>query len=260
MKSFFPDFSLFVFSILICALVFFLTIKPQKIIDLLGSVLTPLLLLSLGVLVTVGIFWAPIVPLGSEGSGHYFQQGIFLGYQTMDLSAALLFATMVLPHLSGGTNDPKVVRRRMIQASLIASGLLMAVYVGLAWIAARHCGDFGQVSPEDLLQSISVKILGPFGGIVSSVAVFLACFTTAISLASVFAGYVRQELFKNRFGNGVSLCITLGFTALIANMGFRGIIGLWGPLLTVLYPLLIAICIYNIAKAPKNKSQFLHSP
>ncbi len=240
-KPFLP-LSLLAFSILICALVFFLTVRPQKIIRLLGSILTPLLLLALGALVFIGAIWAPEAKPVFEGAGHYFGVGLKMGYQTMDLTAALLFAGLILPHLSQGTDDPKEIRRRMTHASLIASGLLMATYIGLCWISAHH--NFEGVAPEDLLQRIATQVMGPYGGIVSAAAVFLACLTTAISLAAVFGNYLRAEM---NLREKTALGVTLGVTALMANLGFSGIVKLWGPILEVLYPSLIVLCLLNIA-------------
>lgn len=246
-KPYLPNLSLLSFSIFICLAVFLLTIRPQRIIHLLGVILTPLLLLTLGVLVIVGSIWAPEAQPVLGGSVHYFGQGLKLGYQTMDLTAALLFATMIMPHLSQGTKDPKEVRRRMTYASLIASGLLMATYIGLCWISAHHSWTLGEVAPEDLLQRIAVQVLGPFGGIISAAAVFLACLTTAISLSAVFSTYLKKHFFKERVSNGTSLALTLGVTAAFATLGFGGIVKIWGPLLEVLYPSLIVLCLMNIA-------------
>lgn len=244
LKAYLPM-SLLVFSFLISMIVFLLTIRQQRIIHLLGVILTPLLLLTLAILIMVGSIGAPAAQPVFEGSYHYFGQGLKLGYQTMDLTAALLFATMVIPHLSRGVSGPKEVRRRMTQASLIASLLLMATYIGLCWISAHH--SFPNAAPEDLLQCIAVQILGPWGGVISAMAVFLACFTTAISLAAVFSSYLKKELLKDRFGDGFALALTLGITAGFANLGFSGIMKLWGPLLEVLYPSLIVLCLFNIA-------------
>ncbi len=246
-KPYFPGVSLVVFSLLICGVIFVLTIRPQRIVHLLGVVLTPLFILTLGVLILVGAIWAPEALPVFEGSSYHFSQGVRLGYQTMDLIAALLFATMILPHLSQGASGPKEVRRRMTHASLIASGLLMATYIGLCWISAHHSWTLGQTAPEDLLQRIAEKILGPFGGIISALSVFLACLTTAISLSAVFSSYVQKNLLNSRYSNSFALAVTLGVTAAFANLGFSGIVKLWGPLLGALYPALIVLSVLNIA-------------
>lgn len=246
-KAYFPNLSLLLFSLLICALVFLLAVRPQKIIRLLGAILTPLLLSTLTILVFVGWLYAPEAQPVSEGSAHHFFFGLKMGYQTTDLIAALLFATVILPHLSQGTTDPKEVRRRMTYASLIASALLMVTYIGLCWVSAHHSWTFGDLPPEELLQRIALQLLGPFGGLISAAAVFLACLTTAISLAAVFSQYLQKDLFKGKMSNGVSLALTLGSTAILANLGFSGIVKLWGPLLDALYPALIVLCVFNIA-------------
>ncbi len=237
---------LLIFSVLVCGAVFLLVIRPQKIIHLLGVVLTPLLLLTLAILVTVGAIYAPEAQVVLDGSAHHFLLGLKMGYQTTDLIAALLFATVILPHLSQGTSDKKEIRKRMTQASLIASFLLMATYIGLCWISAHHSWTLGEAAPEELLQKIAIQVLGPFGGVVSALAVFLACLTTAISLAAVFSQYLQKDLLKGRVGDRVSLGATLGITAILANLGFSGIVKLWGPLLEALYPALIVLCLLNI--------------
>jgi LIVCS family branched-chain amino acid:cation transporter len=248
-KSYFPNLSLLIFSFIVCGIVFILTVRPQRIIHFLGAILTPLLLLTLGLIILIGSVWAPAAQPVDQGSIYHFGQGLKLGYQTMDLTAALLFATVVLPHLSQGIQDQRLIRRRMTQASLIASGLLMATYIGLCWISAHHSWTFGDVPPECLLHRIALQTLGPVGGIISAAAVFLACFTTAISLASVFSSYLRQNIFKDRINNPTALSITLAVTAIFACLGFSGIVKLWGPLLEILYPALIVICVLNIAHA-----------
>jgi LIVCS family branched-chain amino acid:cation transporter len=154
---------------------------------------------------------------------------------------------MILPHLSQGTSDPKVIRRRMTSASLIASGLLMVTYIGLCWISAHHSWTLGVVAPEDLLHRIALKVLGPIGGIFAAISIFLACLTTAISLAAVFSSYLQNDLLKSRFSSTSALSITLGVTAAFATLGFGGIVKIWGPLLEALYPALIVLCIFNIA-------------
>lgn len=236
------------FSLVICLVIFVLTVRPQKIVQLLGTLLTPLLLLTLALLIVLGLLWAPEAQPVMEGSSYYFGQGLKMGYQTMDLIAALLFAVLILPHLSQGTNDKKTIRRRMLYASLIASGLLMLTYIGLCWLASHHL--FPDAEPQDLLHQIAIKVLGPVGGVISSIAIFLACFTTAISLAAVFSSYLKEEIKKVQ--DKMALGITLGITAIVANLGFSGIVKLWGPVLELLYPILIVLCLYQVLIAKRS--------
>jgi branched-chain amino acid:cation transporter, LIVCS family len=253
-KGYFPWATLPVASILIASLSFILVYRPQRLIALLGVILTPVFLLSLGILVVVGIAAAPPIPQVPEGAAFHFMQGIRGGYLTMDLISALLFATMVVPHFAAkmdgeSSTDEGSIRRKMTGASLVAAGLLTISYVGLAWLSAHHSPTLPPVVPEDLLQAISIKILGRSGGIIAAATVFLACLTTAISLAAVFSNYLRQDLFKSRISSTASLALTLGITAAITNLGFSGILRIMGPILEILYPGLIVLCLLNIAFA-----------
>jgi LIVCS family branched-chain amino acid:cation transporter len=111
----------------------------------------------------------------------------------------------------------------------------------------HHSWTLGEVPAEELLQRIAEKVLGPFGAWFAAASVFLACLTTAISLAAVFSRYLREDLLQGRVSHGVSLGITLGVTAFFAMLGFSGIVKLWSPVLEVLYPALIVLCLFNIA-------------
>lgn len=258
-KSFFPELSLLVFSIVIAVILFLLTFRPQKIVDLLGVIMTPFLLLILTLLVVFGMWNAPMTQEVSGSSVHYFLEGIKGGYQTMDLIGSLLFATVILPHLAQGTEDlpldeaNRLIRRRMKGASLIAAGLLMFSYIGLCWVSSHYSWTLeGVGAPEDLLGAISLKIFGPFGSIVSTTAIFLACLTTAISLAAIFSDYLRKDLFREKISPNLSLILTLVITASIANLGFSGVVRLVGPILEILYPGLIVLCLGNIAYLTHN--------
>lgn len=246
--------SLFTFSILAGMLVFFLTYRPQRIVGLLGLILSPLLICSLAILTIAGMIGAPDAPVATEGAGFHFLQGLKGGYMTMDLISALLFATMILPHLSQGlerfsSKEAKMeVRRKMIGSSAIAAILLMGAYIGLCLLSAHHSASLqGQVPTEGLLQALAVKILGPWGGAIASIAVFFACLTTAIALASIFGGYLRKDLMKERISPIGSLGATIIATAALANLGFSGILRIMGPILGILYPSLIVLCLFNIA-------------
>src|ERR1700722_1863070 len=59
LKPYLPEMSLAFFSILVCLLILVFTLKPRQVIHILGVVLTPLLLLSLGTILAIGFFSHP---------------------------------------------------------------------------------------------------------------------------------------------------------------------------------------------------------
>ncbi|MES2199030.1 MAG: branched-chain amino acid transport system II carrier protein [Chlamydiota bacterium] len=248
-KVYLPSLSLLLFSLLISGVIFILTFRPNKIVSILGIVLTPVLLLTLATLVCVGMINAPASLPSLKSSTDCFMEGFKGGYQTMDLILALLFSTVIIPHLFQearglSAREAKLyVRKKMIMASMIAAGLLMTAYIGLCWIASHY---YVSAAPEDLLSAISFKILGPAGGLIAIITIFFACLTTAISMATVFSAYVRKDLCKEKISANTSLIITLLATAGVACLGFAGIMRLLSPILEILYPGLILLCLYNI--------------
>lgn len=251
-QSFFPTLPLSFFSIAICALVFLLAIRPNRLVQILGAVLTPLLLATMAALIAVGIFnGSPILPAESTGFSH-FLAGLKGGYQTTDLIAALLFATIVIPHLLRGTESlpPKqqsaLLRKNMLGSSLIAAALLMLTYVGLCVLASRHATLLAPLPPEQMLHAIASTALGAPGAWISAIVVFLACLTTALSLTTIFANYLHTELLRSKTRPAIPLLITAAATALMSNFGFSGLMQLIGPAMEILYPSLIVLCLTNI--------------
>lgn len=252
LKPFLFDISLPLFSVLSAILIFFCSYKRQNLIRILGLVLTPILLLSLGMLFFFG-FWhrSSVLDIPFEVSDS-FLHGLLFGYNTMDLIAAFLFATVVLPHFQKEINlecaekRKKELSRKLVITSLIAATLLLFTYVGLSFIAAHHGPYVDYESAEELLGAIAFKLLGGTGGIFAATAIVIACLTTAITLALIFADYLRQDLCLDKISSHTALTITLIIAASFANLGFANIAAFLGPILQICYPGLIVLTLFNI--------------
>ena len=136
---------LMIFSILIAVVIFGCSFKRQKLIGFLGAYLTPILLLSLAALVFFGLKDGASLNPVSPPARDSFMQGLLGGYNTMDLIAAFLFATVILPHFQQESSElehPMQRRRsllkKMLFSSLIAASLLFLTYIGLCLISAHH--------------------------------------------------------------------------------------------------------------------------
>jgi LIVCS family branched-chain amino acid:cation transporter len=171
----------------------------------------------------------------------------------MDLISSLLFATIIMPYLRKGTEDmdpdavKAQVRKTMLGASAIAALLLMASYIGLTFLAAHHASNLPPLPPEEVLQAIAIRVLGPVGSLIAVSIVFLACLTTAMSLVAVCSEYVRSTFFLKKKESILPLVITLACAGLMSNLGFSGLMKIVGPAMQILYPALIALCVTNIA-------------
>lgn len=253
LKPYLGDLSLPIFSILASLLVLAFTIKPRKVVQILGLVLTPMLLVSLGAILILGFMSHPDPQQIELSSSAAFYSGIKVGYNTLDLIASFIFAPLVLSHFimdgeeSSSQANKLHVFKKMIKASLLAAVLLCIMYVGLTYVASYYVQFIGQhIKPEERLSAISLYLLGPYGAFFSCIAVSMACLTTAIPLVSIFAEYLKKDLLMNRIGSGAALVSTLVISSLIANMGFMGIANMLSPVLQILCPGLIVLSLLNI--------------
>lgn len=253
LKPYLGVISLPLFSVLASLVILAFTIKPRKVVQILGLILTPMLLISLGAILIVGFMGHPEAPRIALTSSQAFFSGIKVGYNTLDLIASFIFAPLVLSHFIAGnegfaSQQSKMhIFKKMIKASLLAATLLCAMYIGLTYVASYYVQFIGEgVRPEERLSAISLYLLGPYGAMFSCIAVSMACLTTAIPLVSIFAEYMKKDLSGDRLGNGVALVSTLVISSLIANLGFMGIANMLSPILQIICPGLIVLSLQNI--------------
>ena len=80
-----PSMSPWVFGAIFFAIVLVLTIRPTKVIDIVGNYLTPVLLAVMVILIVLGIV-SPIGPATAASTVVPLKEGMLSGYQTMDKS------------------------------------------------------------------------------------------------------------------------------------------------------------------------------
>lgn len=249
LETLFPGMSLPFTSMVLCAVLFFVAAKKSKIISLLGTILTPLLLLSLVVVAFFGLSdgsWPK--PLNRTG-WEAMKLSFFQGYQTMDLLAAFFFSTFIIKQLQKLTktsHDDQSALAVFIRASFVAASVLSLVYVALILLGAKHSAIISDVPPQLMLGTIALKVLGPMSAPIIALAVMLACLTTAVVLAVLFADFLRVNVCSNKLSNNQALLITLAISFLVSTLDFVGIAQILGPILETIYPALIALTIVNI--------------
>jgi branched-chain amino acid:cation transporter, LIVCS family len=241
----YPGVPALAFMLFACLLIFLLSIRHSLIIPILGRGLTPALLISLGFI----LFKA----LNSVDPSHEmltsataaFKEGFFQGYQTMDLLAAFFFSSFVIRSLEKKAGESRESSLELFSIScLIGMGLLALVYYTMVCLGGLYSDKLIDVEPQQLLGVIAIEVLGDKGGIFVCVAVILACLTTAIVLTTLFADHIRFDLSQGKMNKYVSLYITLGIAFLVSTLNFSGIALFIGPILEVLYPVLIVVSLH----------------
>lgn len=92
LKPFLPDvMTAGIFSILFCGLTFLATYKESKVIDLLGNLISPALLISLSVVLVKGILGAQSLKITNSSNWTVFTDQVILGYAHLDLLGTIFF-------------------------------------------------------------------------------------------------------------------------------------------------------------------------
>ena len=234
-----------VFSLLFFGLTLILTIRPTKVMDIIGKFLTPVLLLALILLIGKGIL-SPIGELSNNNNEGLFVNGITQGYQTMDaLGIGGVTALIITSFVNKGYNDKKENISMTLKSALIAGIGLILVYGGLAYLGATVSTIYdASISQTELLVNITNHLLGKNGILLLGIIVAFACLTTAIGLTSVTAKYFEDVSNKKlKYSHIVTfICV---FSAIASNLGVDRIIAIAGPILTVIYPVSILLVVMS---------------
>jgi LIVCS family branched-chain amino acid:cation transporter len=93
----FPGFGPIWTSVIFFIVTWLLTIRPSRVVDIIGNILTPLLLSLLIFLILTGIF-SPIdnYKESALSGGQSFRLGFIEGYQTLDVLASVIFAGIII--------------------------------------------------------------------------------------------------------------------------------------------------------------------
>ena len=231
------------------AVTLLLTIRQSKVIDIIGKILTPLLVISLIVLIIKGV----VTPIGEIGAGmdaaSVVNTGIVNGYQTMDVLAALCFSIIIVESArKKGDERTKECSRAMMGACGISAVLLLFVYGGLTFLGATTIDVYPEVTDNAKLLSMIIQDLLGFGGMVLlGIIVGLACLTTSIGLTSATASYF-ETLFKGKVSYKTLVVVVTVFSFAVSNIGLNQIIAIASPILSLLYPVVIILVICSFFK------------
>lgn len=253
----FPTLPYSLFSFGFCVAIVGLIWQANKVVDLIGLVLTPFKLGGLMLMMMVGLWFAAPTPPINISSTTAFTKGLTLGYQTMDLMAAFFFSSTTVIYLRNNLG-PQATRAQLlklsISASLIGAAILSLAYVGFVTLGAKYAPLLATVPPEAMLAMIAQDTLGQYAMPIISLTMAVACLATAVILSTLFVDFLREDVFREKITRPQSIFLSLGVTFGMSLLGFAKICELLGTILEVAYPALIALAMTNIC----NKLFDLH--
>ncbi|MED3983996.1 branched-chain amino acid transport system II carrier protein [Peribacillus simplex] len=236
---------LLIFTIIYFGIACLLSINPSKMLDIVGKILTPLLLIFIGILIVVAI----INPMGeiqsptAKYSDNSFFNGFKEGYLTMDTLAGFAFGIIVINAIKDkGITSRKEVLGFCMKAGLIAATLLVIVYTSITYVGATSVEKLGQLgNGGDVLAQASNHFFGPAGAVLLGLIVIAACLTTSIGLITACSTYFNKILPTVSYKSYVVIFSV--FSAAVANVGLAKLISITVPVLTALYPVAIILIV-----------------
>lgn len=241
-----------VFSALYCGVIFLLTFRDTKVVDIIGRVLSPIKLSLFLVLIVAGLWGTHEIIENKHTISYAFKNGLVNGYSTMDLLATFFFCSVICKDIfaktrASGITSSGAVTKIFLQSCVVAGVLLGLVYIGFMLLALFHASQLQGVETAQMIVAISNLVLGKFGSLFVGVCVAFACIVTATALTEVTTSFFYEQIFKRKVPRMVCLIGTITFIYLMTIIGFSGIMKLASPLLEILYPALIIFCVINIS-------------
>lgn len=236
---------LFLFTVVFFVITYWLALNPSKLVDRIGNILTPLLLLIIGSVLVKAL----ITPVGKIGqpSPEYgsspLLKGFMDGYLTMDTLGALAFGIVVITAVNKPGMKKEQVTSMVVKAGVIAAVCLAGVYGILAYLGATSQGLGKSENGGQILTNVVSQLFGGPGSLLLGLAVALACLTTSVGLVTA-TGEFAHKMFPKLPYKIVILVLSI-FSAGVANVGLSQLITVSVPVLTAIYPIAIVLIILS---------------
>ena len=255
-KPYVPSNSVWIASLIVTGIFFlvtyFLSSNPSKVIDIVGRILTPILLVCIVTLFfacffhdksAVGAIQYGEIP---DPQGVYKDiplfQGMIEGYNALDGPAGLVFAIIIINAVRDfGIESKKSIIKYTVICGIGAAVILSVVYFMLTYVGVVTLTPFENGGA--LLHAVSSDLLGTVGGVILGVAVLFACMTTAIGLTTSFSDYFH-ELFPSISYKKITALVCL-FSFIISNIGLTQLVAISLPILMMIYPVTIVLVVLS---------------
>jgi branched-chain amino acid:cation transporter, LIVCS family len=251
---------LFITTLVFFSITLYLAYNPTKLIDRIGKILTPALLIVI-CLLAIKAFITPMGEIG-EAKGKYvnnaFGESFVQGYLTMDVLGALVFGIVIVQALQAkGIMDRAKQVKISIFAGIVAAIGLAFVYISLAYIGVTSTSAVGFLGDGgEILAAASNVLYGQAGSVILSATIVLACLTTGVGLLSANAAFFAK-LFPKVSYQTFLIIFTL-FSFGVSNFGLETLINISLPVLLIIYPIAIVLMITALFGDLFNHSKYVY--
>jgi branched-chain amino acid:cation transporter, LIVCS family len=238
---------LLVYTVVFFSIVFWFAKSPSKLVDRLGKILTP----SLLILILFVFIKALFTDLSSfkEASLSYkenpISQGFLDGYQTMDAIGALIYGIIFTNIFRSKKINNQTLQVKYLAIFGIICGLLLTFcYLIIAYLGASASISGNVDNGAIVLSSVLHQLFGQSSTIVLGLIFTLACLSVSIGLITSCAQYFSSVFPKLSYIKwAILVCLISGF---VANLGLSQILKVSVPILGFVYPMAITLIILGL--------------
>lgn len=244
----FWDSSYLLTSLIYFVLVFIFANNRAKVLDLIGKLLTPAILLVLVLIMVIAGFTLDF-DFAPSSLTNPFSYGILEGYQTFDAIGAVVVGAVIIVSINLKEKGLAYAdKRKLIRAAGFWAGLgLFIIYAGLILTGALFGKSFDQdISRTALLSGISIVTLGNTANLFLSVLVSLACFTTAVGIVTGTSDFIRSQFNDSVRAYRITAFVGCVLGVLVGQFNVGHIIAVALPALMFIYPITIILIILNV--------------
>ena len=228
------------------ALVLIFVLNRTRVLNIIGKLLTPLIVLILLIIICLGLF-TEVEPIRNSIFNNSFVEGVLEGYQTFDAIGGVVVGGVIVISLSlQGTFNYEEKKRMIAKSGLIAGLGLFIIYGGLIALGAHNSNEIVVENRTELLSTLSLQTLGNIGNSFLSVLVALACFTTAVGIITGTADFVKGLMGNSQRAYVVTGIVGCILGVLMGQFDVHYIINVALPALMFIYPITIVLIILNV--------------
>lgn len=244
----FFDSSSLLTSVIYFVLVFLFVVNRSKILDIIGKLLTPAIILILLAIVGTALFNFDF-NFGENQFPSPFSKGILEGYQTFDAIGAVVVGGVIIIsiNLRKDVGSYEAKKSLIAKSGLLAGLGLFLIYTGLIITGALMHQEFdADINRTGLLSGISLKTLGNTANLFLSILVSLACFTTAVGIVTGTADFVKGQFKNSKNAYLITAIIGCVLGVLMGQFDVHYIIAVAVPALMFIYPITIILILLNV--------------
>ncbi|MBO0591389.1 branched-chain amino acid transport system II carrier protein [Cellulophaga sp. E16_2] len=235
-------------SIIYFSLVFIFVMNRSKLLNILGKVLTPAIILILLAIIGITVFYFDF----NFGTTHFdspFTYGILEGYQTFDAIGAVVVGGVIIVSVNISNKEKTFEEKRVLirKAGWLAGIALFVIYAGLIFTGAVMHNQFdADITRTALLNSISIKTLGSTANLFLSILVSLACFTTAVGIVTGTSDFIRHLFNDSQIAYIITAVLGCVLGVVMGQFNVAYIVNVALPALMFIYPITIVLILLNI--------------